>query len=101
MPSSPKAQFAVASPVLIRPRNFPWGENTASALAAGALWGGLAAAEGYAARLRRRWPEAAVVLTGGLAADFAARWQAGEARLEADWTLRGLAALASQVLPGA
>lgn len=79
----------------------PWGKSTATALAAGALWGGLAAAEGYAARLRRRWPTAAVVLTGGLAADFAARWQAGAARLEPDWTLRGLAALADHALAGA
>jgi len=79
----------------------PWGDSTRRALAAGALWGGLAAAEGYAARLGRRWPGTAVILTGGWAPDFAARWQAGEARLEPDWTLRGLAALADQALPGA
>jgi len=73
----------------------PWGGDTAEALAAGALWGGLAAVEGLVARLRRTWPAATAVLTGGLAPALAARWQEGAARLEPDWTLRGLAALAS------
>jgi type III pantothenate kinase len=72
----------------------PWGTDTAEALAAGALWGALAAAEGFAARLRGDWPGAAVILTGGLAPALAERWREGEARLEPDWTLRGLAALA-------
>jgi type III pantothenate kinase len=78
----------------------PWGGDTAEALAAGALWGSLAAVEGLVARRRREWPGAVAVLTGGLAPALAARWQEGVARLEPDWTLRGLAALALAAADG-
>ncbi|MCB1162449.1 type III pantothenate kinase [bacterium] len=72
----------------------PWGRDSAEALAAGALWGGLAALEGLALRYRADWGDAApVILTGGAAPGLAARWAAGACRLEPDWTLRGVAAL--------
>ncbi|MBN2171097.1 MAG: type III pantothenate kinase [Candidatus Krumholzibacteriota bacterium] len=76
----------------VRPRwtEEPVGRDTASALAAGATWGLLAAAEGLAARLGAA---EAVVLTGGLAPDLAARWRGTAPRLEPDWTLLGLRAL--------
>ncbi len=73
----------------------PWGRDSARALAAGAHWGQLAAAEGLARRYRREWgPQAPVILTGGGAADLAERWLDGAHLLIPDWTLRGLAALA-------
>jgi len=68
----------------------PVGRDTAAALAAGATWGLLAAVEGLAARLGA---DGAVVLTGGLAPDLAARWRGTPPRLEPDWTLLGLRAL--------
>jgi type III pantothenate kinase len=73
----------------------PWGADTDRALAAGAHWGQLAAAEGLTRRYRREWgAEAPVILTGGGAADLAERWLEGAHQLVPDWTLRGLAALA-------
>ncbi len=73
----------------------PWGSDSGQALAAGAHWGQLAAAEGLARRYRREWgAEAAVILTGGGAAPLAERWLEGAHRLVPDWTLRGLAVLA-------
>ncbi len=72
----------------------PWGLNSEEALQAGALWGGLAAAEGLARRFRRQFGETApVILTGGGAPALAGRWQEGARNLEPDWTLRGLAAM--------
>ncbi len=73
----------------------PWGGDTHRALAAGALWGQLAAAEGLARRYRKEWgSEAPVILTGGASAALSERWIEGRHRRVADWTLRGLAALA-------
>ena len=53
------------------------------------------------ARRRRDWPGATALLTGGLAPALAERWQEGAVRLEPDWTLRGLAALALAAGAGA
>jgi len=73
----------------------PWGRDTGAALASGVLWGSLAALEGLARRFREEFgEEGAVVLTGGAAPGLAERWSAGPCRLEPDWTLRGIAALA-------
>ncbi len=73
----------------------PWGEDSAAALAAGALWGGLAALEGLARRYRAdSGREAAVLLTGGGAPALVERWVEGALRWDPGWTLKGIYALA-------
>ena len=69
----------------------PVGRDTESAMLAGALWGLLAAAEGLVARLGGEG--CSVILTGGMAGQLGERWR-GEVRVEREWTLLGLAALA-------